>query len=278
MLFAILFARVAMEMRESHLVNTQPHYKKVDHQFLKTIIDWYTQVSVSAFSEQKLPPLTEVKKAFQKFYNIYEQENTSSSMDLQSIEGHFEDLCTMVQKSNDFPAFSESFSRFCDKAIKMIMRPEDTSTERDGSDGIAGLKNDYAQEMERLNRDGLQFCICLVRPCNTSAETLCELIAHELRGFDRVFRLDDSHIGISLKQTDKNGANRFLKRVQIKLEEKEKHTFNAVIAQPVARESFQTVLKNLQNDMKHFESNAHGDIVILQELSPLERHLKEVGK
>ncbi len=250
------------------------------YELLRVSIDWHGQVVLSWTADEANITTSIFKESFKQFYNYYERLDGTNFIELRRLEDTFEKLCVQAQKTEEKSEFIEFFSVYMGALTNILQPTENLSEMNSYGEGYEGLKVDFQQEMERLSRDGKEFCICLVGACDKKQESrkaICDLASAELRGFDRVFQLDANQIAISLKQTDKNGASRFLKRTQNKLFGDSGIKFNAVISQPVAGELLSSILTNLKKDLVELQANVSGDIVILQELSPLERHLKEIG-
>lgn len=250
------------------------------YELIRVSVRWQGDVLASWTQKEELVSNASAKTVFQNFYNYYERLDGSNFSDLKKLEELFEKLCSQAQKKESQKEFSYNFNDFIRILTAFLEPVEENSEGVSYGEGYEGLKADYKQEMERLGRDGREFCICLLSVVGNqvaSIDILRALINSQLRGFDSVFKLDENKIALSLKQTDKNGANRFLRRVQNKFFTDNNSKFNAVISQPVLGEVLNSVMLNLQKDLSALQVSASGDIVILQELSPLERHLKEAS-
>jgi PleD family two-component response regulator len=162
------------------------------------------------------------------------------------------------------------------------------------------LEREWLREMERLTRDGKEFCVCLARLDNIDLENYDAaqlskeqidqvryagaLIMRCVRVFDDVFFMDDGNFFMILKQTNQGGALRFVKRLQKLVEESGQQlqppldlTLSCCVAEPIAGEGLGDILKQMRNDMFDQRHSAQ-DVVARRELSPLARYVEALPK
>lgn len=199
-------------------------------------------------------------------------------------------LFSELQKS--FEAFragkggaKETFSDAFEAVMALLYSFAETQEIEELIDSAEGtfseLIIDYKREMERFSREGKSFCIAYLRPdgenislLNSSA--LFNAAKQQLRGFDTVyFSNDKKDVILLLKQTDKNGAVRFLKRL-LGLQQENAASFSGIVHECVTGEPLEDALKNIMFEMTSIDEGAEGVIDVLRDLSPLQRHLKTV--
>lgn len=179
--------------------------------------------------------------------------------------------------------------------------------ELDGQDALSGLKNNVAMEkdltieMERLSRAGAQFCIGLARiddfeniSSQMSGEasdrlirTVSALVKKSLRSYDEAYRIQRDHFVMCLKQSDMLGGKKAIERLRDILEkagatyvlngEEKPLSLSCCVAMPTTGDSIEELFENLFFDLDKQISEA-GSVLTYQEMSPLQRLIKETNK
>jgi diguanylate cyclase len=229
----------------------------------------------------------------------------------QTMIGEASSLITACMERPEAPNF-ESFERLTlsfETFMAQIRRAErDSMAEDSHLDMVTGFKmpelleKDIRREMDRLGRHGKQFCLALVRidgftdiQANTDQNTAeaylsiaAKVIRKSMRSFDDAYLMENGHFILSLKQTATPGAVRAMERIQheLSLEKKESDSeiaqnlsLSSCIAEPLPNDVIADLITNLWNDLENYRASEGGGAVLEhQELSPLERYMKNSGK
>jgi len=208
---------------------------------------------------------------------------------------------TNASDSKNFADFSEKFKEliaglhsFCQAVV----------LEQDGLDIMTGLKNnavierDLAIEMERLAREGYPFCLGLARiddfetikdhlereAADTIVKTVADFVLRSLRSYDDAYRVNRDHFIMCLKQSDMIGGQKALERLRDILEgadegyvvneEKKPLSVSCCVAAPLPGDDLDDLIDNLYVDLDQ-QIKDPGSVLTYQELSPLQRLMKE---
>ncbi len=147
------------------------------------------------------------------------------------------------------------------------------------------LARDYKIEMERLTRDGKQFCIALIaidgfedlkKEKDDVLQMLGATMKKSMRNFDEAYYIGENEFVMCLKQTDRAGAMAGLERLNRLLEEKgEGVTVSSCLSEPPPGEELPQLLEYLRHDLYSFHGDQKGVIVECHDISPLQRFVSE---
>ena len=218
-------------------------------------------------------------------------------------------LVATVQNTNTKPSHNnfKDFVTVFEEFMVYIRRLEkDFMIEGSGIDTFTGLrskkmlKSDVKRELERLARQGKNFCIAMARIDNfdfirthaTKSEVdgyiklVASLIKLSIRSFDDAYYLGGDEFALCLKQADVSGGIAALERLRRELErqnivmdpgdgQQKPLSMSCCIAEPVESDDVNDLLSNLKADLENSDEEVTDTVLRYRELSPLQRYVKE---
>ncbi|MDH5723637.1 MAG: diguanylate cyclase [Alphaproteobacteria bacterium] len=199
----------------------------------------------------------------------------------------------------------QNLKRGYEEFLKFLQRVEHgLIMEESGYDTFTGLrssknfKNDVLKEMDRLERQGRNFCIAMARidryealqntlsaeEVNSYVQLVAELIKLSVRSFDDAYYMQNGEFVLSLKQTGSSGGFSALDRLRKELEQKRITLFldnketlltmSCCVGEPANGDDIDNLLKNLRGNL---DDNKRETDAILEyyEMSPLQRFIKQ---
>ncbi|MGH1455264.1 MAG: diguanylate cyclase domain-containing protein [Alphaproteobacteria bacterium] len=205
----------------------------------------------------------------------------------------------------DFHSFVTMYEEF---AINIRRLEREILLDGNGFDALTGLRNaklvekDVTRELDRLARQGRNFCLALVRVDHFNKvqasvsdnemtgyiRLLADLIKLSLRSFDDAYYLDNGEYLLCLKQSEISGGISALERLRKELERQAikvtigtdpdvAMSMSCVIGEPVAGDKADELIGNLREDL-HSKNQIKTDTVLqYHELSPLQRYVQGAG-
>tara|TARA_R110001592_G_scaffold16881_10_gene71652 strand:- start:14294 stop:15208 length:915 start_codon:yes stop_codon:yes gene_type:complete len=218
-------------------------------------------------------------------------------------------LLASVKKNNAKPSHKDfkNFVTIYEEFMVYVRRLEkDFMKEGSGYDSFTGLrsakmlKHDVKRELERLARQGKNFCIAMGRIDNFDfirnnapqsevdgyVKLVAGLIKLSIRSFDDAYYLGGDEFILCLKQADLAGGIAALERLRRELErqnivlepnagEQKPLSMSCCIAEPVESDDVDDLLNNLKADLQNTEEEKTDTVLRYRELSPLQRFVKE---
>ena len=200
----------------------------------------------------------------------------------------------------NFVTVYEEFSSYVRRLEKDFM------IEGSGYDSFTGLrsnkmlKDDVRRELERLARQGKNFCLAMGRIDNFDfikqnapqseidgyIKLVAGLIKLSIRSFDDAYYMGGDEFALCLKQADLSGGiaalerlRRELERQKIVLEPNEGQqkplSMSCCIAEPVEGDDVNDLINNLKADLQNTDEEKTDTVLRYRELSPLQRFVKE---
>lgn len=215
---------------------------------------------------------------------------------LESIEQDF--LALTSEDISKLTGSKESVQAFMDVHYRTVMHLRscfDASYSQSERDDDLRLKKwqyaeqDFRGEMERFERDGQSFCLCLIRSdaiWTKSASNflsvlkpIAKSVLTNLRSFDEAYRVGASYILVSLKHTDISGGVKFFERLQRHLENQEGDysvslSVSGCLTSPVAGQKFGELIQELQKDLDETCKDSQGEYIAMTEATDLQKFLK----
>ncbi len=206
-----------------------------------------------------------------------------------------------ASSAEEFSGFSEQFKELLAGVHGLCQA---IILEQGGLDILTGLKNnavieaDLSIEMERLSREGYPFCIGLARiddfknvddgfkpeQADELVKTVAGFIQQSLRSYDDAYRVSRDHFMMCLKQSDMVGGQKALERLRDILEGAGEVynldgkdvllSVSCCVAAPLPGDDLDDLIDNLYIDLDK-QVKDRGSVLTYQELSPLERFMKE---
>lgn len=203
----------------------------------------------------------------------------------------------------DFQKFLTNYEEF----LFYVRRLEkDLLQEGSGYDSQTGLRSknmlftDIQRELERLERQGKNFCVALMKIddfesiCKDSPhderngyiKLIASLIKLSIRSFDDAYYVGEDEFVLSLKQTDVSGGVTALERLRRELEqqkvmlrsegglEESLLSMSCCIAEPVGGDDVHDLIRNLRADLKNTTYKKTDTVLEYHELSPLQRYVQ----
>lgn len=183
---------------------------------------------------------------------------------------------------------------------------KDSLLEGSGYDTFSGLRSpkmlhdDVSRELERLARQGKNFCLSFARIDNfelaqenvepSEAEGYVKLVAGliklSIRSFDDAYYMGAGEFALCLKQADLTGGIAALERLRRELERqditlevekgiKRPLSMSCCIAEPVGSDDVNDLIDNLQADLENTEEEKTDTVLRYRELSPLQRFVQK---
>ena len=250
------------------------------YSYLHMLQIWFCDV-IATDDVSKMDPMASVY--IERFKDISKSASNDMREDGEALFSELQKSYEAYRagKGDSKQAFSDAFEAVM-ALLYSFAETQEIEELIDSAEGtFSELIIDYKREMERFTREGKPFCIAYLRPdgekitlLNSSA--LFNAAKQQLRGFDTVyFSNDKKDVILLLKQTDKNGAMRFLKRL-LGLQKDNAASFSGIVHECVAGEPLEDALKNITFEMASIEEGAEGIIDVLRDLSPLQRNIKTV--
>lgn len=277
---------------------------------LHEYLQWFLQLTDFVFypgtaeSAPVLPPLTlkddiasdEVApEIFERVKGIYKDLKIESENLIQTVS-QFQ----KVPSQQDYKKFAAFFDEFI-KALRRI--EQDCLMDGFGIDALTGLRSekllvlDIDEEINRLKRNGRDFCMALLRIDNLENfdETTMEpggpeqklilkisnLIKRSVRSFDDAYGLSDGKFVLVLKQTEMFGGFIVLERLKdlLKIEKAKDDqgrdiTLSCCVTQPIKFDEASVLVEDLKTFLGN-HSNEEGTILKFYEVTPVEKFLKE---
>lgn len=218
-------------------------------------------------------------------------------------------LVATVRQTHAKPSHSDfkNFVTIFEEFMAYIRRLEkDFMIEGSGVDTFTGLrskkmlKSDVKREMERLARQGKNFCIALGRIDNFDfirnnasqsevdgyIKLVAGLIKLSIRSFDDAYYMGGDEFALCLKQADVSGGIAALERLRRELERQnivmdpgdgmqKPLSMSCCIAEPVESDDVDELISNLKADLENSEEDLTDTVLRYRELSPLQRYVKE---
>lgn len=204
--------------------------------------------------------------------------------------------------AQDFQDFVTLYEEF-DISVRRLER--DLLLEGNGYDSLTGLRHsrlaekDILRELDRLARQGRNFCLALVRvdhfekmksfmaktELNASVRLLSDLIKLSIRSYDDAYYLGEGEYLLCLKQTYISGGVAALERLRRELERQnielefddegpQLMSMSCVIAEPVAGDKPAELMENLKQDLYSHDQVKTDTVLKYHELSPLQRYVQ----
>ena len=255
---------------------------------------WYSETLLSLFyGDTSQWAASNLPKLYSEWINSPFTNTTFRQRVLEPLRLSGEKLNTTLQdakKSN--PPDQSAFQNFV-RAYEAFMitlngiQCEFVINSKD-VDVQTGFKSSYLvlpeikREFERRGRQGNSFSIIMIRiEAGDGAEenenrvrAMAMAVNQCLRGFDDVYRLNDTDILISLKVTDIKGGLRFVERLKGELKTlNAEFTFSSCVAEPDPASDITRFLKELEDDLSTASTHGGGQTIKYEDISPMQRFI-----
>jgi GGDEF domain-containing protein len=269
-------------------------------EILQDYSDWSSQVILAAFYPEKIL-MNSVEAPASLFNSLDEliKRNVLSEAQVEDIaqiqtELH-EATAAIVDLKGEKPDF-ETFNKFLRLFEAFIERLErlqlDSVLSNFGVDVETGLrsasviKTELERELERRARRGQPFSVvmCLIdRATDASLPEQMKVVSAALkmcmRSFDDAYLSGKNEILISLKQTENEGALKFVERLKNALGRlKANFTMSFCVAEPEPGENVETLLMHIRGDLHDIAKERAGDAAEFEDISPLQRFIKNAAR
>ncbi|MGB1076749.1 MAG: hypothetical protein ACPG05_00440 [Bdellovibrionales bacterium] len=260
---------------------------------------WYEELILSLVLQEEKDEYLFQPQNMNSMLNLMAEKGMGLSA--QSISTNYEELGQVLKKLSSFHASSsedkksltqsviDSYGRLTQSLRSSISAGD--AMDIDPATGLTlegKLEKDYKIEMERLERDGQAFTLCLVRsdliwhnesndPDRDFAET-SKLILSNLRLFDEAYKLDGNYIMVFLKQTGSSGGVKFYERTQRQFDKKRseeglKLSITACLTEPVRGQKLNELIPDMKKDLDNTCKNVRDDYIVMTEATDLQKFL-----
>tara|TARA_B100001179_G_C18597710_1_gene408112 strand:- start:978 stop:1718 length:741 start_codon:yes stop_codon:yes gene_type:complete len=240
------------------------------------------RVSVEGGDVEKSMPT----KTYQRLINAPDMRSSELLTSGENISRAYTRLFSEASGQDNKTAFVEAFEVFISEVAalySLIEKPSKVDAESELK-SFEELQKDFDREMERLRRHGSEFSLTLISMEGIKEkeiyEELFNCLVSNMRAFDEVYSLPGKGVMFSLKQTDRNGALKFIKRSQNSFDKisQQKYGkvagFNSIIATPIPGEKLGDLVNDMTNDLKKCDQEEVNEIVFRKEISPLQKYLQ----
>jgi len=203
-------------------------------------------------------------------------------------------------KHDEFEKLSMFIEEFSNHIKRLAKAFEQSNSVMDPDTGFRSREiflHDTAIELERLKRQGKEFCVTIARldildaqkedaKIKTPSKVVNvwkEIVDRNLRSFDDTYMLDDDLFLISLKQTKLGGALNAMVRIQKNVDEKKinhpetgeplKILISSSVMEPIVANNPQDILNALKDDIEKIK-NLEGRMSRLKEETPLDKYIR----
>ncbi len=272
------------------------HLKEI----LQDYADWSSQVILAAFYPEKI--LMNSVEAPQPLQNslgdLLDRGSLSEAQiaDLSEIqkELHAAAAQTLDHKGAkpEFDTF-DKFLRIFESFVERLERLQlDSVLSNFGVDVETGLRSanvikaELERELERRARRGQPFSVVMCLIDRATDETLPEQMKTVsaalkmcMRSFDDAYLSGKNEILISLKQTENEGALKFVERLKNALTRlKATFSMSFCVAEPEAGENVDTLLSHIRGDLSDIAKERAGEAAEFEDISPLQRFIKNSAR
>ena len=219
-----------------------------------------------------------------------------------------DNLIDQVAGTGQKPALSSfnDFMTLYDEFTRHIRRLEnDLVMEGSGYDAFTGLRSkkmfkvDIEMELERLARQGKNFCVALVKldrfdemlrdldvkEVDGYIKLVASLIKISMRTYDDAYYYGKDEFILSLKQADLQGGVSALERLKKEVErqdikvqfsgDKQRHlSMSCCIAEPVSEDVATDLVRDLRRDLERVVDDTGDGVLRYHELSPIQRYVQ----
>ncbi len=279
---------------------SDPQHSSLFREILQDYADWSSQVILAAFYPEKV--LMNSVEAPQSLHNSLSEVFDKGSLndaqidDLAEIqkELHVSAVSILEHKGikPEFDAF-DKFLRLFETFVERLERLQlDSVLSNFGVDVETGLRSasvikvELERELERRARRGQPFSVvmCLIdRATEATLPEQMKVVSAALkmcmRSFDDAYLSGKNEILISLKQTENEGALKFVERLKNALGRlKATFSMSFCVAEPEPGENVDTLLSHIRGDLKDIAKERAGEAAEFEDISPLQRFIKNAGR
>lgn len=255
---------------------------------------WYSETLLSLFyGDTSQLSAASLPKLYTDWISSPITNTTFRQRVLDPLRANSEKLSTALRsvkrnnppKESDFQNFSRAYESFVTELngiqCEFVLNSKDVDIQ-------TGFKSNYLvlpevkREFERRGRQGNPFSVIMIRvDAGNGAEdtesrmrSMAMAINQCLRGFDDVYRLNDTDILISLKVTDIKGGLRFIERLKTELKTLSvEFTFSSCVAEPDPASDITRFLKELEDDLVTAAAHGGGQTIKYEDISPMQRFI-----
>lgn len=243
---------------------------------------WAIRVGVeSGPAEESLPT-----KAYQKLINAPDMRSSEFSGRAENISKAYTRLFSEASGQDNKGNLVDAYEAFIAEVAglySLIEKPSEVDADSELK-SFEELQRDFDREMERLRRHGSEFSLALISmegiQDSNVYEELFNCLVSNMRAFDEVYKLPGKGVMFSLKQTDRNGALKFIKRSQNSFDKisQQKYGkvagFNSIIATPIPGEKLSDLVQDMTRDLSKCDQEEVNEVVFRKEVSPLQKFLQ----
>jgi hypothetical protein len=253
---------------------------------------YYEQVMLSlVFSEEdSQPKLYATGQALNGLSSYLSSKNPglleSLIQDFKSLEQA--ELSTLSGNKVSVQGFMDTHYRTI-MHLRACLEEENESSDLDADLNLKKwqyAEKDFNGEMERFERDGQSFCLCLLRSDAVwtkdvsdpllALKPISQGVTSNLRSFDEAYRFSDDYIFVSLKHTDVSGGVKFFERLLRYFEGKEEGIplgVSGCLTSPVSGQKFDALIQDLRKDLDETCKDSRSDYVVMSEATDLQKFL-----
>ncbi len=279
---------------------SNPQNSSFFREILQDYSDWSSQVILAAFYPEKvMMNSVEAPVSLLNSLNDLIQKNVLSEAqveDLAKIQTELHEATAVILEQKgakpEFDAF-DKFLRLFEAFIERLERLQlDSVLSNFGVDVETGLRSasvikaDLERELERRARRGQPFSVVMCLIDRASDETLpdqMKVVSAALkmcmRSFDDAYLSGRNEILISLKQTENEGALKFVERLKNALNRlKANFSMSFCVAEPEPGENVETLLMHIRGDLRDIAKEREGEAAEFEDISPLQRFIKNAAR
>lgn len=269
-------------------------------EILQDYADWSSQVILAAFYPEKI--MMNSVEAPQSIHaslgELLESGllNEAQLDDLAELQKELHATATQVLGHKgakpEFDAFDKFLRTFETFTERLDRQQLDSVLSNFGVDVETGLRSasvikaELERELERRARRGQPFSVvmCLIDRATDATlpdqmKTVSAALKMCMRSFDDAYLSGRNEILISLKQTENEGALKFVERLKNALTRlNASFSMSFCVAEPEPGENVETLLTHIRGDLRDIAKEREGEAAEFEDISPLQRYIKNTAR